>query len=185
MPTELTPEKKDTSVRLILFFILVLFTGVILYAHHIVTSRQVSSPVSPVTKYSNYVYKINLEYPSDWQATAGYNYDHYDGTTGFFSLSATGDVKTTLDDLVKRDLASPSQEYGSNPSVIDITVDGQEARLITPSADQNALLKGQAELIVAYPIPAIISLQAYPFLVLLADKDHIKDIITSLSFIRS
>ncbi|MBI2874890.1 MAG: hypothetical protein HYY09_07355 [Firmicutes bacterium] len=61
-------------------------------------------------------------------------------------------------------------------------MDGQEAVMIIPSEDQS--MKGQWGLIVKYPEPVTISGHTYPYLILWAHGDHIRDIAGTISFQR-
>ncbi|MBX4189277.1 peptidase M56 [Candidatus Parcubacteria bacterium] len=177
-------EERTLPIHLALLFIVLLFVGVIVYARH-VTNTRADNPVVKVspTKFTTYVYKVSLEYPADWQPTPGYNYDHYNGETGFFGLSAAGDAKTTLDSLAKSDAEHVLRPYGSSPKVETLTVDGEPARIILPSLDQDPEEHRQAELIVKYPKPVEISSTVYHYFILWADEDHIRNIVKTLKFI--
>jgi hypothetical protein len=178
-------EERTLPVHLALLFIVLLFTGVILYAKHVTDSRA-ENPVisSSPTKLSTYVYGVNLEYPPGWQATPGYNYDHYSGPDGFFVLTGVGDADTLIDTIVRDDVSAGGNPYGISATITSITVDGEPARLILPSIDQPASMKHQAELIVKFPSPRTIDHGIYYYLAITADSSHIKDLTASLTFIR-
>ena len=74
------------------------------------------------------------------------------------------------------------QPHGSAPAIETLTIQGQEARLIMPSADQRQDLEGRAALLVRYPAPVTIQGESYEYLVLLADRGHIRGIASTLRF---
>ena len=137
--------------------------------------------------YSNPSYAISLQYPSDWQPVPGYG-DPETGETrlgaenGFFHVSAMD--ADTIDRAAARHAGHHLQPYGSQPVIEDLQVQGQEARLILPSADQPAGMDHQAALIVRYPRPVTIAgrAHAYRYFVLWADEAHIRTIAHTLRF---
>jgi TolB protein len=74
--------------------------------------------------------------------------------------------------------------YGSDPKIINRIIDGQEARLILPSADQPEEMKNQAGLIVKYPEAVNINGSLYYYLILWADKAHIEQIGNTIKFLK-
>lgn len=178
-------DNSNLVIRVVLLGIILLFVSAVIYAEHVTTARNQAAQnrIDQPTKYTNYVYHISLNYPADWQPTSGYNYDHYNGPAGFFGISAVGTATTSLDILVKNDTNHVLKPYGSVPSIDKVLISGQEARLITPSLDQDKNLKMQAELIVKYPKAVTINGQVYNYFVLWADQAHIGAIANSLAFL--
>lgn len=175
----------DHKISLTLLGIVILFTGVILYARHVTLSRQTEVSEMPViAHYTNYAYRVNLRYPPEWEPVNGYSYDRYEGTDGFFGIAAGGTASTSLDEITKTETSHILKPYGSKPYVQQIRIDGQDARLIMPSEDQDASMHGQAALIVDYPEPITIGSQTYAYFVFWADRAHIQDIASSITFIR-
>lgn len=177
--------ESNAAIRFALIGVLILFGAAIWYALHVTSVRQNNAvnTVLPPTKYTNYVYKVNLSYPSDWQPAAGANYDHYEGPDGFFMIAAIGDATSSIDDLAKSEANHVLKPYGSKPLIDSTTVAGQNARIITPSSDQADVNNNQAAVIIKFPKPATLNKQVYGYLILWADKDHLPDIIRSLSFV--
>jgi hypothetical protein len=176
----------DAQIWLVLLGIIVLFTAVILYARHVNLARHnAGNNVALIASYTNYAYGINLKFPPEWRVMGGYSYDRYEGEDGFFGISADGVGKTTIEELVKSETTHALRSYGSSPTVKTLTIDGQDARLILPSADQNPSMRGQAALIVRYPNPVNMGSATYNYFVFWADKNHIEDISKSITFIRS
>jgi TolB protein len=128
---------------------------------------------------------ITLEFPPDWEADPGYS-DLEGGTTrfagvnGFVHVSAMSSA--SIDEAVEAEAGHYLQPYGSQPVLETIEVDGQPARLIMPSDDQSADPFRQAAVIARYPQPVELSGQAYEFLILWADTEHIRAIAQTMRF---
>jgi len=173
----------DKHIWLVLLGIIVLFSIIVLYARNVGISRQEEQAKTPiVARYTNYAYGIGLRYPPEWRPVGGAVYDTYEGTDGFFSISAGGTGTAGLDDMVKAEIGG-QKKYGSEPTVLDLRIDGRGAKLIMPSPDQNPAMKGQAALIVRYPKPITIGPNTYGFFVFWADRAHIQDIASSITFV--
>jgi len=132
--------------------------------------------------YSSKIYKISLKHPSHWKSNSKYS-NRFDGTDGFFQISASSGKDLSIDDIVKFDVTHLSKPYGSNPMIKNLKIQGIEARLILPSSDQIEEMTNQAALIIRYPKPVIINDITYSYLVLWADKDHIVEISKTIKFI--
>ena len=134
--------------------------------------------------YSNPYFGITLKYPANWQPVPGYGDpetgEKYAGTDGFFMINAMDGA--SIDSVAAAEANHVLQPYGSQPTIESLQIQGQEARLILPSADQPAGMDGQAALIVRYPQPVEIAGHLYPFFVLYADQDHIRAIAETLRF---
>jgi TolB protein len=176
------PNTEDNSIRLILLCIVILFAGVIFYAHHVTVSRETMVATPQPTKYKNNIYQISLEFPTDWQPASDTTFDSYSGVSGFFNLSISNAKDSSISALAEKDTSDIAHVYGSVPTTSSLVVDGQSAVLIMPSSDQDPSLRGQSELIVAYPTPITVSGEVYMYLILQADKAHIVDIAHSLTF---
>jgi len=133
------------------------------------------------TVYSNPVFAVSLEYPSDWQAEPGYGSSEtgdirFGGITGFFHINAMD--TDTIDMAVASEAGHILQPYGPNPTIESLQIQGQEARLIMPSAGQQY----QAAIIVRYPQPVNISGTPCRFFILWADQAHIRTIAQTIQF---
>ena len=173
----------DTKIWMVMLFILLIFVVVISYARQVNINRQ-SQAVPIVARYTNYAYGVNLRYPPEWRPVGGQAYDRYEGDSGFFSISAGGAPSDSIDKMVSSAINSKDKLYGDTPVVQNLVIDGEEARLVMPSLDQKAALKGQAVLIVKYPTPKIIGPNTYKYLVFWADRANIQDIVSSITFVR-
>lgn len=137
------------------------------------------------TTYSNPTYGISLQHPPDWQPVPGYGdpemgETRFAGVNGFFHISAVD--AGTIEDAAASEAGHQLQPYGSQPIIESLQVQGQESRLILPSADQPAGMDHQAALIVRYPQPVTIADHAYQYFVLWADEAHIRAIAQTLRF---
>lgn len=129
--------------------------------------------------YSAPRFAVSLSHPPDWQAAPGEE-SRYEGSDGFFALDAIGSPAATIDDIAAGQAGHRLLPYGSQPVIEALEVDGQEARLILPSAD--ATMRGQAMLIVRYPQPIQLGDQVQ-FFALYADQDHIGAIAQTVRFL--
>ena len=132
--------------------------------------------------YSNRQYQVVFLYPADWQ---GVSEERYEGSDGFFQISAAGSGSNSLDEICHNEAFATAKPYGENPTITPITIDRQEACLILPSSDQPAEMKQQAALIIRYPRPVPISGNTFNFAVLWADKNHISDLAATFEFLPS
>lgn len=132
--------------------------------------------------YTNKAYNISLEYNKDWKQNPKY-IEKYEGKNGFFQISAYTGSTLKIDDLVQSQVKHMLMPYGSNPKIISLKIQGQEARLILPSNDQAKELNNQAELIVKYPKEIKLDGDTYYYFVLWADKYNIQELAKTLKFI--
>jgi hypothetical protein len=129
--------------------------------------------------YSDAAFGISLQHPAGWLPVAG-SERRYAGPDGFFQLNAMSGAGWTIDEVADNDAHHKLQPYGSEPRIERLLVQGREARLILPSADQPKEIAAQAGLIVDLPRPIQIAGESYRFLILWADVDHIRDIASTL-----
>jgi len=147
-----------------------------------------SPPASGWQTYSNPYFKITLAYPAHWQHVDGEAHygDKFAGEDGYFTITAMGDVGLTLDQAVEAEIQHKLQPYGPDPIVEEFQVQGQEARIILPSASQDDYLRWQAALLVIYPRPISLTIgdteHVYPIFALYADPAHIWGFAESLKF---
>ncbi len=132
--------------------------------------------------YNNKDYHISLEYPSDWEAVHGYS-ERYGGNDAFFQIDAINGKSLSIDKVTELDAFHKLKPYGSNPQIKELKVQGQVARLITPSSDQPKEMQNQAGLIIKYPKPIKIGNGTYYYFILWADKAHIEQISQTINFV--
>ncbi len=141
------------------------------------------TPSSSAQTYRDVVWGVHLQYPQGWEPQAGYD-AKYAGPDGFFQLSAIDGSGWTLDEVAESDAHHKLQPYGTEPTIERVEVDGLEARLILPSADQPEVMKGQAGLILDLPWQIEISGEKYDYLVLWADQQHIRAIAATMHLVK-
>ncbi|MCR4437206.1 MAG: peptidase M56 [Eubacteriales bacterium] len=142
----------------------------------------VANPSESAT-YISEDYKISLKYPSHWESNPNY-IERYEGKDGFFQVGAINGESLSIDEVTKNDAFHKLNPYGSDPKIINRTIDGQEARLILPSADQPEEMRNQAGLIVKYPKAIKINGSLYYYFILWADEAHIEQIGNTLTFLK-
>jgi hypothetical protein len=143
------------------------------------TPTIVPTPARTWQTHSDATFGISLRHPAGWLPLAGYE-RRYAGPDGFFQLSAMSGAGWTLDEVADNEAHHKLQPYGSKPRIEPLLVQGREARLVLPSADQPKEMAGQAGLIVDLPGPIQIAGETYRFLILWADVEHIRDMATTL-----
>jgi hypothetical protein len=131
--------------------------------------------------YISQLFQVTLQYPSGWHRTEGCP-EKYRGTDGFFQLSALPDEETMIEEVCERTAIYYPLSYGTLPQVERWQVQGQDACLIWPAADQAEEKRGQATLIVRYPQPVQIQGKVHHYVILSADKGHLTDIGKTLRF---
>lgn len=137
----------------------------------------------PYNTFVSNEYKISFKYPRTWVKNPRYP-DKYEGLTGFFQVADVSNPIDNLDQVVEQEINQPYLPYGTAPRVLSLTVDGQPARLIYPSDDQaTPLREREAALYIQYKTPDIINGEKYPYVVIWADKLHMRLIIDSFKFI--
>lgn len=132
--------------------------------------------------FSNPYFAITLEHPANWQPVPGYTDpragEKYAGSDGFFMITAMdGD---SIDSVAASEAYHRLQPYGSTPTIEILQIDGQDARLILPSAD--ASMGDQSALIVRYPVPVDITGHPCSYFMLYADQSHIRAIGGTMRF---
>lgn len=167
--------KKYNVIMLILALLLLGGCGV--------KTQSLAKTHSPKLVFSDKAYHISLQYPSTWKVNNAYSTPRYEGNDGFFQISALDGEGWSVDLAAKNEVNHILKPYGTKPSISKLVIQGQEARLIIPSDDQPNGMKGTAELIIKSPIPIQISGNKYYYLLLYADKNHIKEIAKSIQFI--
>lgn len=134
--------------------------------------------------YTNAQYGVSLKFPSEWKPDKSYVPTKFVGDDGYFMIGAVGGNQNGIDEVTGWNAYHKLKPYGSAPTIENLTIDGQEARLLLPSQDQPAEMKEQAGLIIRYPNPITINKVTYNYLELWADKDHIRSIGETIKFIR-
>jgi TolB protein len=143
-----------------------------------------STEVSPDDTWQTYVdnaYQVTLRFPGDWTTDPLYSDRVYFGADkrGSFQLSLMGDA--TLEHACKEGAMHKLRPFGENPTVRQMTVQGQSACLVWPSEDQGA--PWYAQVIIEYPKPVEVDGDLWSLLMMDADKNYILAITQTLRFI--
>lgn len=169
------------TLRIIIGCIVFILIGGLIFAFH---SNETRSSAGPRATYSSDTYNVSFVYPADWQPTAGFATDRFEGESGFFEVSTAGTgTPLTVSDIVGNKAQNGVSPYGTAPSIKTMKVDGQDAQLVLPSVDADPTLKGQAVLVVTYPEPVTVGGTMYEYFVLFADQYHILGMANSLKFL--
>jgi TolB protein len=162
----------------------VVIIGIYFFVNRIqVAQKPTDGPVESWSSYASPRFRVKLSYPSHWASVNAVDTDRYDGYNGFFIVSALGGGYANVDQALLKVVGSQLRPYGTAPTIEHLTVAGQDARLVLPSADQASELNHQAAFIVAYPRPIRYGTEFYLYAVLWADADHIRTIVSTFSFI--
>jgi len=140
------------------------------------TSRKVDLPRKI---YQNPVYRVTFTYPAHWQKVTE---ERYEGPDGFFQIGAIAGG-ADINDVCRSEAFHRLRPYGSNPRIVRATVQQQEACFIYPSTDQPAEMRGQAAMIVRYPVPVQIGDTTYNYFILWADQNHLNQLVQEFRFI--
>ena len=137
-----------------------------------------------VPKYRTYnsgVYEITFEYPESWRKNPNYR-ERYEGETGFFEVADIEALGRDIDEVVRQEIESPINPYGTEPRVEAFEIDGEPARLIIPSSDQAKVFEREAALIIQNKKPVIEGQEVYNYTIIWSDLKNIEHIIKTLKF---
>lgn len=137
----------------------------------------------PFDVYESDRYKISFQYPSSWRRNPRYE-DKYEGKTGFFEITDFDSTEDNINEAVQQEVKEPYSPFGSNPVVLDVTVDGQPGRIIYPSADQSDyFVDRDAALLIQYPTPIELNDKPYTYVIIWASRDYIPILARTLKFV--
>lgn len=130
--------------------------------------------------YSNHQYNISFMYPSNWSRVTD---EHYEGRDGYFIISGIS-ANGTIEDVCNNEIRHRVNPYGSNPKIISLDIENQEANLILPSEDQREDLKNEAALVIKYPNNITLANKDYNYFILWCDRSYIRTIGSTIKFSR-
>lgn len=128
------------------------------------------------------LYEVTFKYPSNWSKNPNYE-ERYDGPGGFFEVDNLESFGRPIDRVVEQEINTPIKPYGRNPQVISLELDGQPARLIVPSEDQQKIFDREVALIVQDKKPISQSQDIYDYTVIWTDQANIQNILDTFKFI--
>jgi len=129
--------------------------------------------------YESSTYRIRFLYPYRWSRIEK---DRYEGVDGFFHVFALYSADSLLD-ICRKEAYHKLKPYGTSPIIKSKKIKGLEAYLIMPSTDQPMEMHGQSALVVKLADTEETYGSDHNFLIIRADKGHIKGILGSLEFI--
>jgi len=163
----------------IFFLIMVIFISIPLF---------ITGCSEKMTRYENFTYMITFEYPESWIAVESDNLVggkpvRFEGDSGFFQIALMDGQNISINEFAANESKQELNPYGSDPKIEKTDISRGEAVFIFPSSDQPEEMNNQACLIIKYPHQVVIDKEEYNYIILWADKKHIKDIANSLYFI--
>lgn len=130
-------------------------------------------------RFSSVKFGVSFEYPPNWIRIEE---ERYQGRDGWFQVAAaTGD--DGLEAVCQREAYHRFKPYGTHPKIKSARHFGQTACYVFPGEDQPKEMKEQSAFLVEYPAPVVIDGQAYRYLVLWADEEHIRHLVKTLKFL--
>lgn len=133
------------------------------------------------SEYSSEEYGISLQYPSGWRSGSD-GHTRVEGDDGFFQVSAISGEGRTLNETAEILAAHALQPYGTDPRLSTTSIQGREAALILPSADQGDEWAHEAAMVIKYPEALQFADSIYHYFILTADQDHIEEIGRTVKF---
>jgi TolB protein len=146
------------------------------------TTPQATAETGEWKEYTNPDFAASLRYPGDWQQTGDARFEGQDGFSAMDAMSSGYSLEDTCAVVANHTL----KPYGSNPTIEYLTIQGATGCLILPSGDAPPSEKSLSTLILAYPAPVRVHCNEtahFNYFVLDADKDHIRQIADTVSFI--
>lgn len=134
--------------------------------------------------YTSETFLITLKYPAYWNVNEE-GYAVFSGQDGFFQITASSIAAPTAKEwcelIMQNSLGKNIYRYGTKPTMEVLKVDNQPACLILPSDDQPQGEHDSSFLVVEYPQ---VEGERTRLLFFWADKNHIRDFISVLKFVR-
>ncbi len=133
-------------------------------------------------EYTNPDFAVSLRYPGNWQQTGD---ARFEGQDGFFAMDAMSSGYS-LEDTCAVVANHTLKPYGSSPTIEYLSVQGANGCLVLPSDDAPPSEKPLSTLILPYPAPVRVhcnEIAHLNYFVLDADKDHIRQVADTVSFI--
>lgn len=133
-------------------------------------------------QFKSELYDISFKYPADWTKNPNYE-ERYDGPGGFVEVAEIEAYNRPINVVVQQEINTPIKPFGMNPKVMDVDLDGQPARVIIPSADQNKVFDREVAIIVKNKKPVIEGQERYDYTIIWTDKANLENILNSFKFL--
>lgn len=134
--------------------------------------------------YRNEELKVELTYSATKDYPGG-----QDEPDGYFNIGALGQFNANIDAYVKPDDYTVRKNFGSNPVITPLTIDGQEARMVNLSAPTENPRDDTAWVIIKYPKPIFLKNPTTGedavglFLAIFTTRQFANDIVATMRFI--
>ena len=128
------------------------------------------------------LYDVTFKYPADWTKNPNYE-ERYDGPSGFFEVSELESFGRSIDQVTKQEIDIPIKPYGTRPEVISTELDGEPARIIMPSSDQQKVFDREVAIIVKNKRPVSEGSDIYDYTVIWTNRDNLQTILDSFKFL--
>lgn len=152
-------------------------------AKTIISSETIVPDTENYNTFISKKYGVQFDYPNTWQKNPRYE-DKYEGTGGFFEVANFTDVAEGIDAAVEDQINAPYKPYGDNPKIEKLTLDGQPACIIYPSADQYSFFKDRdCVIVVQYPVPNNTNGHLYNFVDIWTTPKYIPLITKTFKFV--
>ncbi|QOR66931.1 LysM peptidoglycan-binding domain-containing protein [Cytobacillus suaedae] len=132
---------------------------------------------------------IAFMHPRGWSKVS-HSPIRYEGDSGYFEVSSIIAAPpsepsnvTPLNKVCESYAHDKFESYGSNPEIVDMTIDGQPACLILPSNDQSEDFNNKSSLIVKFPKPYVIGGSLSHYLFVVANKEIIQGIANTMKLL--
>lgn len=137
------------------------------------------------TGYKNFrssLYGITFKYPEAWVKNPNYE-ERYDGPSGFFEVSELESFGRPIDKVVQQEIDIPIKPYGTRPEVTSLELDGEPARIIIPSSDQQKVFDREVAIVVKNKKPVSESKEIYDYTIIWTDRANVQTILDSFKFL--
>lgn len=128
------------------------------------------------------LYGVTFKYPASWTKNPSYE-ERYDGPGGFVEVAEIESFGRNIDEVARQETNTPIQPFGSDPKIIELQLDGQPARVIIPSSDQNKVFEREIAIIVQNKRPVVEGQELYDYTIIWTDKDNLDTILNSFKFV--
>lgn len=128
------------------------------------------------------LYDITFKYPANWTKNTNYE-ERFDGPNGFFEVGELESFGRPIDKVVQQEIDIPIKPYGKSPEVISLELDGEPARIIMPSSDQQKVFDREVAIIVKNKKPVSESQNIYDYTIIWTDKANVQTILDSFKFL--
>ncbi|MEF9960286.1 MAG: hypothetical protein RR448_01705 [Niameybacter sp.] len=133
-------------------------------------------------QFKSELYNITFKYPAAWTKNPNYE-ERYDGSEGFVEIGEIEAFNRPIDTVAKQEISIPIKPYGTKPKIMELELDGEPARVIVPSEDQNKVFDRELAIIVKNKKPVKENGETYDYAIIWTDKANLEMILNSFKFL--